>query len=352
MPQHVKSAAARPSGICFPPCAMPWSSDAEVDVPLLARERGGGAEHRPRGARQVLRRGRGAGRHGRPGRDRCGHRGGRRGGGADARDGRLRAASRPRALRPALPGAVRRSRDEPVHRGRQADPRQPGRGDAPHRHLPHRRRGSAAHLRRGAPDGRVAARARLRRDVEARPDGSVLVHLAVQLPAQPGRAQDRARPRRRVPVRAQAGEPDPDRRAAHRRGPGRDGSAAWSVLDPALPARRRGAVHDRRASEAAELHRLARGGLGPEGARREEEGRARAGRQRRGRRRRDLDRPGRRGGTPDLRRLLSVGPELHRRAAHPGSRGGLRRAAGAADRGHAHAGDGRPEGASGPSSGR
>ena len=87
--------------------------------------------------------------------------------------------------------------------------------------------------------------------------------------------------RRGLPVRAQAREPA--RRSA------RSSSArcwprptcpqgAFSIL----PCRRDGAdlFTDRRAPEAAQLHRLARGRLGPEGARRQEEGRARAGRQR------------------------------------------------------------------------
>ena len=58
------------------------------------------------------------------------------------------------------------------------------------------------------------------------------------------------------------------------------------------------------------------GRLGPEGAGRQEEGRARARRQRGGDRRRGR-RPRRRGRAHRLRRLLPVGPELHRRAAHP-----------------------------------
>ena len=161
-------------------------------------------------------------RHGRRPSHRRGDRGGRRGGRADAPPGGLRAPGRADALRAPLPGALRRAGDEPLHRGRQADQGQPRRGDAPHRHLPHRRRGGAPNPRRGAADGHLAARARLHRHVEARADRAVLVHLAVQLPAQPRRAQDRAGARRRLPVRAEAGEPDPDRRAADRRGPRRD----------------------------------------------------------------------------------------------------------------------------------
>ena len=88
-----------------------------------------------------------------------------------------------------------------------------------------------------------------------------------------------------------------------------------------LPAHREGAdlFTDRRAAEAAELHRLARGRLGPQGQGRQEEGRARARRQCRGDRRPGR-RPRRRGRADHLRRLLPVGPELHRRAAHPDPR--------------------------------
>ena len=58
------------------------------------------------------------------------------------------------------------------------------------------------------------------------PVGAVLVHHAVQLPAQPGRAQGGARDRGGLPVRAQAGGEDAGRRADHRRGAGRDRPAA------------------------------------------------------------------------------------------------------------------------------
>ena len=53
---------------------------------------------------------------------------------------------------------------------------------------------------------------------------------------------------------------------------------AFSILP--VHARRRRPVHDRRAHQAAQLHRLARGRLGAQGARRQEEGGARARRQR------------------------------------------------------------------------
>ena len=68
------------------------------------------------------------------------------------------------------------------------------------------------------------------------PIGAVLLHHAVQLPAQPGRAQGRAGDRRRLPVRAQAGAEDADRRADHRRGAGGDRPAQGRVLGPAVHA--------------------------------------------------------------------------------------------------------------------
>ena len=52
-----------------------------------------------------------------------------------------------------------------------------------------------------------AARQGLSGHLEARADRAVQLHLAVQLPAQPRRAQDRAGARGRLPVRDEAGEP-------------------------------------------------------------------------------------------------------------------------------------------------
>ena len=169
------------------------------------------------------------------------------------------------------------------------------------------------------------ARERLSRFLQARADRAVLVHLAVQLSAEPGRAQGRAGARGRLSVRAEAGEPHADRRADHGRGAGRDRSAERRVLDPAGASRRRRPVHDRRALQAAVLHRLARGRLGSEGARRQEEGGARTRRQCGVHRRCRSGRPPRlRRRAHDLRRVLSVRAELHRRAAHPGAGGFLR----------------------------
>ena len=110
------------------------------------------------------------------------------------------------------------------------------------------------------------ARQGLSGHLEAGADRPVQLHLAVQLPAQPRRAQDRAGDRGRLPVRDEAGQPHAARRDHHGRGAGRDRPAQGRLLDPARAPRGRGPVHHRRAAEAAELHRLARGRLGPEGA--------------------------------------------------------------------------------------
>ena len=113
----------------------------------------------------------------------------------------------------------------------------------------------------------ISARARGYQGMWKRvPIGPCSLHLAVQFPAQPGRAQDRPRDRRRLPVRDEARQPHAAGRADHRRGAGRDRPAEGRLLHPARPPRGRRPVHHRRAAEAALLHRLARGRLGPEGA--------------------------------------------------------------------------------------
>ena len=85
------------------------------------------------------------------------------------------------------------------------------------------RRGGQAHPRRDRADGRVGLRREPHRLLPARAAGRRVGDHAVQLPAQPGRAQGGAGAGRRQHRRAQAGRGD----AAHRRADGR------------LPARRR-----------------------------------------------------------------------------------------------------------------
>ena len=136
------------------------------------------------------------------------------------------------------------------------------RGHPADRHLPHRRRGERADDRRGPAARHLAARQGLSGHLEARADRAVQLHLAVQLPAQPRRPQDRAGDRGRLPVRDEAGEPHAARRDHHGRGAGRDRSAQGRLLDPARASRGRRPVHHGRAAEAAQLHRLARRSAG------------------------------------------------------------------------------------------
>ena len=70
-----------------------------------------------------------------------------------------------------------------------------------------RRRGAQADRRDGA-DGRLAGRRRQAGVHPAPPDRDRRRHLAVQLPGEPGRSQDRAGARGRLPGRAQAGVGD------------------------------------------------------------------------------------------------------------------------------------------------
>ena len=91
---------------------------------------------------------------------------------------------------------------------------------------------------RGPAPRHQPSRAGLPRLLEARPDRAVLVHQPLQFPAQPGRAQGGAGPRRGLPVRSQAGEPDAGRRAHHRRGARGNGSARRRLRGAAVPARR------------------------------------------------------------------------------------------------------------------
>ena len=107
-----------------------------------------------------------------------------------------------------------------------------------------------------------------------RPIGIVGADLAVQLPAQPRRAQDRARARSGLRRRAQACVADPALGAAAR------GARGGGGLAPGLAERRRRAgVGDRRrprrgrAREADHVHRLLRGRLEAARAGGAEEGR-------------------------------------------------------------------------------
>ena len=101
--------------------------------------------------------------------------------------------------------------------------------------------------------------------------------LAVQLPAQPRRAQDRARARGRLPGRAEAGDADAALGAPARRARGR-GRASAGLAER----RRRPGLRDRRrarrgrARAADHVHRLGRRRLGNPRARPSQEGQPRA----------------------------------------------------------------------------
>ena len=130
----------------------------------------------------------------------------------------------------------------------QAAESRPRRGAARRLHLHvRRRRGAQADGRDGA-DGRVRGRRRQARVHAAHADRDRRRDLAVQLPAQPRRAQDRARARRRLPRRAEARVGDAALRAlprrTSRRRPGCRPAGSTSSRDP----RRRSATRWSRTS--------------------------------------------------------------------------------------------------------
>ncbi len=145
-----------------------------------------------------------------------------------------------------------------LRRGRQADPRRPRRGRAPHRYVPHRGRGGGPDRRRGAPARREPARRGLSRHVQARPRRA-------------GASSSRRSPIRstwsptRSPPRRAAGCPFVLRphdlarsaRSSSARSSPRPGPAGGRVLDPAVrsglrrAARHRSAARSSSASPAA-----------------------------------------------------------------------------------------------------
>ena len=200
-----------------------------------------------------------------------------------------------------------------------------GRGHPADRHLPDRRRGERADDRRGPAARHLPARQGLSGHLEAGADRPVQLHLAVQLPAQPRRPQGRAGDRGRLPVRDEAGL------RARRLGAIIMGEVLAETDLPKgafsiLPAHREGADLFTTDERLKLLSFTGSPAVGWElkATRRQEEGGARARRQRGGDRRQGR-RPRRRARAGDLRRLLPVGPVLHRRAAHPHPRRGLRR---------------------------
>ena len=136
-------------------------------------------------------------------------------------------------LRRPLHGALRGTGLCTLHRGRQADQGLPRRGRPADRHLPHRRGRVGAHawarcsrwISRRAP--------RATGHLEAGADRPLLLHFAVQLPAQPGGAQDRAGAGRGLPICDEARLSHAAGRHHHRRGIGRDRPAQGRLLHPA-----------------------------------------------------------------------------------------------------------------------
>ena len=159
-----------------------------------------------------------------------------------------------------------------MHRGRQADPRRARRGrprliDTFHVAAEEAVRIGGEVIPLDISAARAAATAA---SCEARADRPGASITPVQLPAEPGGPQDRAGHRRRLPVRAQAGRRTPVERADRRRGLAEAGLPAGRLL-ASCPAAREGAdllVEDERFKLLTSP--AARGGLGPEGPRRQE----------------------------------------------------------------------------------
>ena len=142
----------------------------------------------------------------------------------------------------------RRGRADDLRGGRQADEGGARRGAAGDVDL-HLRRGRGADARRrDGPDGRVAGRRGKARVHAPRADRRRRRDLAVQLPAQPRRAQDRARARGGVPGRAQAGDADAALGAAARGAGGRGRPAAGLAQRRRRARRRRSATSSSRTS--------------------------------------------------------------------------------------------------------
>ena len=141
-------------------------------------------------------------------RDRGAVRAGGRGGGpgvrGDAEAPGLRARPDPARDQRRHQGAARGARARSSRRSRQADPRRADRGRPRGAHVQARGRGGGARVRRGDPARPHAELQGPGRDHAALPDRADRGHLAVQLPAQPGRAQGRPGDRLGQPDRAQA----------------------------------------------------------------------------------------------------------------------------------------------------
>ena len=178
-----------------------------------------------------------------------------------------------------------------------------------------RRRADASGHRGGS---RVADRADPPVPGRARPGDH-----AVQLPAEPGGAQGRARARGRGADRRQARLVDADRFAAAGGVLRGDGPAQGHVPGAAGPLEGRRRHGARRAVPQDLVHGVRGHRVVPEGPGSEEARHAGAGRQR-GRDRALRRGPGSCGGADRVRRVLPGRSELHQRAARPGGERGVR----------------------------
>ena len=203
--------------------------------------------------------------------------------GVPAPAGRTRAPRRSTTSRSACRETVDENAELIAARGRQAAQVGDGRGDPRGLHVPVGVRGDPPRRRRAdAPGHRGRRSARGSGCIRRFPIGPVLGHHAVQLPAEPGRAQGRARARGRRADRGQARERHADR-----------GAACWPSSSPRPTCRRACSRCCRSRSKVADgmarddrlpqdlVHRVRRDRLVPEGPRPEEARDARARRQRR-----------------------------------------------------------------------
>ena len=212
-------------------------------------------------------------RRGRPPRRPHGDRGGdrrrRAGVRGDAEAALLAARRDPRAHLGHARRAARRARAHDRARGGQADQDRPHRGRARRLHVQRRRRGDEADLRRDRA-ARLGARDRgAHGSRPPRPAGADRRHHALQLPAQPRRAQGRPGARRREPDHraprvADAGErAHGSARSCSRPAGPQDGIAVVPSSTDGRRAARRG-----RPDQAAHLHGQPGRRLGAEGPRR------------------------------------------------------------------------------------
>ena len=241
--------------------------------------------------------------------------------------------------------APRRVRRDHRPRGGQADQDGTGRGRAGGRHVPvRRRRGAHAGRRRRRPR-RHRQRRGQGRVHDARADRRRRRDQPVQLPAQPRRPQAGAGDRRRLPRRAQAGQPDAVQRHRPRRAADRRLRAAGRVAARRHRRRLDGRQRHRRPRRHRpdHVHRIARRRLVDPRAGAAQEGRARARQQRPG------DHRGRQrleggGGEDQGRRLLPRRAELHLDAAGARPRRHRRRVPRRPRQGGLVAGRRRPDG--------